>query len=71
MYVELPNTIEGMIHVASLKDDYYYYDEEHYEMVGEKSNNKYKLGQKLMIRVLGIDMMKRTIDFELAEEDNE
>ena len=71
MYVELPNTIEGMIHVASLKDDYYYYDEEHYEMVGEKSNNKYKLGQKLMIRVLGIDMMKRTIDFELVEEDNE
>lgn len=66
IYVELPNTVEGMVHVTSLQDDYYYYDEESYKMVGETTGNTYKLGQKLQIRVLGIDMFKRTIDFELA-----
>ena len=69
MYVELPNTVEGMVHVTSLTDDYYYYDEERYEMIGEKSGNTYKLGQKVRISVLGIDMMKRTIDFELVSEE--
>ncbi|MDE6699171.1 MAG: ribonuclease R [Lachnospiraceae bacterium] len=69
MYVELPNTVEGMIHVTSLKDDYYYYDEEHYEMVGEATRNTYKLGQKLKIKVTGVDNIKNTIDFELVSEE--
>lgn len=69
MYVELPNTVEGMIHVTSLKDDYYYYDEEHYEMVGEATGNTYKLGQKLKIKVTGVDNIKNTIDFELVSEE--
>lgn len=67
MYVELPNTVEGMVHVTSLKDDYYYYDEEHYELVGETTKNKYKLGEKVRIKVLGVDNLKHTIDFELAD----
>lgn len=71
LYVELPNTVEGMIHVTSLYDDYYYYDDEHYEMVGQDSGNVYKLGEKVMIQVVKADMQSRTIDFELAEEYNE
>lgn len=71
LYVELPNTVEGMIHVTSLCDDYYYYDDEHYEMVGQDSGNVYKLGEKVMIQVVKADMQSRTIDFELAEEYNE
>ena len=71
LYVELPNTVEGMIHVTSLYDDYYYYDDEHYEMVGQDSGNVYKLGEKVMIQVVKADMQSRTIDFELAEKYNE
>jgi len=71
IYVELPNTIEGMIHVSSLTDDYYYYDEESYEMVGKETNHRYKLGQTVNIVVLGTDPLQRTIDFELLKEDEE
>lgn len=67
MYVELPNTVEGMVHVTSLKDDYYYYDQEHYEMKAEHINRTYKLGQKLTIKVVGIDMLQKSVDFEVAD----
>lgn len=67
MYVELPNTIEGMVKVTSLKDDYYYYDEEHYMMVGEHTKKAYKLGEKIQIVVDGVDKLTRTIDFVLPQ----
>ncbi len=68
IYVELPNTIEGMIHVSMLPGDYFYYDEESYEMVGQATDIRYKLGQKLTIKVNGVDRLSRTIDFLLPEE---
>lgn len=71
IYVELPNTIEGMIHVNSLEDDYYYYDEENYEMVGKESNYRYKLGQTVNIVVVATDKLQRTIDFEIEKENEE
>lgn len=71
MYVELPNTVEGLIHMTTLKDDYYFYDEEHYELVGEHTNHRYKLGQALKIRVAGVDELTHNIDFELAPEESE
>ena len=71
MYVELPNTVEGMVHVTSLKNDYYYYNEEKYEMIGQDTGNSYKLGQKVTIQVKSTDMIVRTIDFELYEEEEE
>ncbi|NLZ81633.1 MAG: ribonuclease R [Clostridiales bacterium] len=67
MYVELPNTVEGMIHVTALKDDYYFYDDEKYEMIGEKTHKVYKLGEKIEIVVTGADKIQRTIDFEPVE----
>lgn len=67
MYVELSNTIEGLIHVTNMYDDHYNYYEERYEMVGEHTNKVYKLGQTVNVRVLGVDKLQRTIDFELAE----
>lgn len=70
-YVELPNTIEGMVHVNSLEDDYYYYDEEKYEMVGKESDYRYKLGQTVHVVVVATDKLKRTIDFEIEKEDEE
>ncbi|MFA9466872.1 MAG: ribonuclease R [Velocimicrobium sp.] len=72
IYVELPNTVEGMIRVTSLKDDYYFYDEEHYTMVGENTKKTFKLGERVNIEVVGVDRILRTIDFELVkEQDNE
>jgi len=71
LYVELPNTVEGMVHVTSLKDDYYFYDEERYELIGQDSKNIYKLGQKLKIKVSSTDKINRTIDFEIYEEEAE
>lgn len=67
MYVELSNTIEGLVHVTNMYDDHYNYYEERYEMVGEHTNKVYKLGQTVNVRVLDVDKLQRTIDFELAE----
>lgn len=67
MYVELENTVEGMIHVTSLKDDYYFYDGDRYEMIGEKTGRVYKLGEKIKIVVTGADKILRIIDFEPVE----
>lgn len=71
MFVELPNTVEGLVKVTSLKDDYYYYDEEHYELRAENINKAYKLGQKVRVVAVNVDLNLRTIDFELAEEEAE
>ena len=69
IYVELPNTVEGMIHVSKLPGDYFEYDEVHYEMVGTKTGIRYELGQKVKIKVHQVDTVLRTIDFLLAEEE--
>ncbi len=70
MYVELPNTIEGLIHVTNMYDDRYNYIEASYEMVGEHTGKTYKLGQVVCVRVIGADRLQRTIDFELVEKEN-
>ena len=58
-----------MVHVTALKDDYYFYDEERYVMIGEHTNNTYKLGEKVKVVVTGVDKLLKTIDFELADEE--
>lgn len=65
VYVELPNTIEGMVSINNMKG-FYTFDEEHYEMVGELGNRSYKLGQKVKVVVIGTDKILRTIDFAFA-----
>lgn len=67
MYVELPNTIEGMIHVSMLQDDYYHYDESAYEMVGETLGRRFKLGQTIQVVCMSVNKFMRTIDFVPAE----
>lgn len=66
IYVELPNTIEGMVHVSNMYDDMYYYKEETMEMVGVEFRKVYSLGQKVKIQVLRSDPETRTIDFILV-----
>lgn len=71
MYIELPNTVEGLIHIHSLLDDEYYYDEEKFELVGANFHKIFKLGQKLTVRVADTDKIRRIIDFELVEGEEE
>lgn len=65
IYVELENTVEGLVHVSKLPGDYYYFDEAHYEMVGEATGRNYKLGMPVTVRVAGTDRLTRTVDFDL------
>ncbi len=66
-YVELPNTIEGMVHVTTLTDDYFHYSADTYELVGEVTNIHYKLGRKVSVMVMETDKIMRTIDFRLVQ----
>lgn len=71
VYVELPNTVEGLVHVTNMQDDHYIFWEEQYELIGEHTRNVYKLGQTVLVRVLGVDKLQRTIDFEFCEDESE
>lgn len=70
-YVELPNTVEGMVHVNDLVGDYYVFHEDSMELRGEMSGKVYKLGQKIRIIVTGTDRLTKTIDFIPAENGGE
>lgn len=67
IYVELPNTVEGLVHVSKLPGDYYYYNEVNYEMVGESTGRTFTLGMPIKVRVDGCDRFNRTIDFAVEE----
>ena len=71
LYVELPNTVEGLVHVASLQGDYFEYNENAYEMVGQRTGKTYRLGQTVRVQVVKADRTTRTVDFELAEQQEE
>lgn len=68
IYVELPNTVEGMISLRSMDGDYYIFREDSFELVGERTGKIYRLGDKLRIVVMNVDKLTRTIDFSLAKQ---
>ena len=68
MFVELPNGVEGLVHISSLMDDYYEYYEERYALVGTHSGNTYRLGDKVRIEVLQVNISDVSIDFIMAGE---
>lgn len=68
IYVELPNTVEGMIHISKLTGDYYYFDEASYSMIGQATGKVYRLGEKITIQVNSVDKMLKTIEFVLPIE---
>ncbi|OJG92560.1 ribonuclease R [Enterococcus silesiacus] len=67
LFVELPNTIEGLIHVNNLKQDYFHFIENHMALVGERTGMTLKIGQKVKVRVDKADPETREIDFEFLE----
>lgn len=67
-YVELPNTIEGLVHVQTMSDDYYHYDEASLQLIGEHTGNIYRLGQKVRVKLIDASKEKSTIDFSIFRE---
>lgn len=66
-YVELDNTVEGLVHISTLTDDYYRFDEEHVSLVGQHTGRTFRLGDPVQVRVLRADRATRQIDMELAQ----
>ncbi|CAM3617867.1 ribonuclease R [Erysipelothrix urinaevulpis] len=66
-FVELDNTVEGLVHIRSLKDDFYNYDAQAQKLVGERGNNEYKLGQKVSVNLVSVDMVESVVNFELKK----
>ena len=71
LFVELDNLIEGLVHVNSLKGDYYNYVEELLCLIGQNTKKRYTLGDKVRVKVVGASKEARTIDFELVGDKND
>jgi ribonuclease R len=67
IYVELPSTVEGLVHISKLPGDHYVYDEAAYEMRGTGHGRKFLLGQEVRIRVDSVDIFMRNINFDIVE----
>ncbi|WP_216831268.1 ribonuclease R [Alkalihalobacterium elongatum] len=66
IFVELENTIEGLVHVSYLTDDYYSYDERSYAMIGERTGNVFRIGDELEVRCINVNVEESSIDFEIV-----
>ncbi|RKQ35528.1 ribonuclease R [Oceanobacillus halophilus] len=66
MFVELPNTVEGLVHISFLTDDYYHYDERSHALIGERTANIYRVGDEVKVRVAEVNMEEHAVDFELV-----
>ncbi|PTK60534.1 ribonuclease R [Staphylococcus nepalensis] len=66
MFIELPNTIEGMVHVSDMTDDYYNFDERQMAMIGERQAKVFRIGDPVNIKVVNVDVDERMIDFQIV-----
>lgn len=67
LYVELPDTCEGLVHISKIEGDYFYFDESRYQLVGERSRTTYRLGEKIKIKVEKADINLKTVDFVIVK----
>jgi ribonuclease R len=66
MFVELPNTIEGMVHISYLTDDYYDFHENQYALIGQRTGRMFRIGDEVRVRVVNVNVDDHTIDFEVV-----
>lgn len=66
LFVELDNTVEGLVHVSDLTDDYYHYDDTRYAMIGERTGNVFRIGDVIEVRVEAVNLEEQSIDFEIV-----
>jgi len=67
LFVELENTVEGLVHVSYMTDDYYHFSEQHHALIGERTAKVYRIGEEVEVRVINVNMEEHAIDFELVE----
>ncbi len=66
IFVELPNTIEGLVHISNMTDDYYHFDDRQMIMIGERTNRQFRIGDEVMVRVANVIIEESSIDFEIV-----
>lgn len=66
IFVELPNTIEGLVHISNMTDDYYHFDDRQMMMIGERTNRQFRIGDEVMVRVANVIIEESSIDFEIV-----
>ena len=71
LFVELPNMIEGLVHISDISGDYFNYDEKSMSLVGQKSKKRYRIGDEVKVVVKSASKEEAFIDFEIKEEKNE
>ena len=67
-FVELENTVEGLVHVTRMDDDYYYFDETRYTLIGERTGKKYQLGDPVVVRLDRVNKEMRSVDFSPIDD---
>jgi len=65
LFVELENLVEGLVHVSSMVDDYYIFDEEKYALIGERTRKTFRIGDEVRVRVVKASKKEKQVDFEL------
>lgn len=71
MFIELPNTVEGLVHISMLKDDYYNFVSSHLVLIGERTGKTYRIGDKVTVKVMDVNTDTRDVDFVIVKsEDN-
>lgn len=68
LYIELENMCEGLVHVKTLNDDYYIYDEDNLAMHGERTKKRYTIGDEVVVRVEKVDIDAREVDFVMIKK---
>ncbi|OYQ68159.1 ribonuclease R [Aerococcus sp. 1KP-2016] len=71
LFIELPNTVEGLVHISMMKDDYYNFVANHLIMVGERTGKTYHIGDKVTVKVMDVNTDTRDIDFVLVKGEND
>ena len=67
MFIELPNTIEGMVHITNMSDDYYNFDERQMALIGERQAKVFRIGDEVKVKVTHVDVDERMIDFQIVD----
>ena len=70
IYIELPSTVEGIVKIDEIKDDFYFFDEEKYALIGRNFNKTYKLGQRVKVKLEEADKLLRSIIFSIVEDED-
>jgi ribonuclease R len=70
-FAELDNTVEGLVHVSTMADDFYQFDDTAYALIGKRTKRRFRLGDRVHVKVINVNLEERRIDFELAEEEEE